>query len=237
MFGEGDPTEIPDLNDDEHSDNYNDDDSDDLAKLPENPYGLRIGTEFANSYEPETWAKAYPHLYPYGIGMPGYVRGVGLKAYIRWAMTLVDPRFRIDKFFLFNIFSTQQKREVSMSARLAVERSDWDHIQHKLRDVTPEQLAAAVQEEKKGVPISNTVLREFFRIVTAVQSHSLGSDSQRYSVRQEVWGISTVAGNVSIWLTINPADHHDPVGIFLAGEDVDLDDFYASLGPNATERS
>lgn len=124
-----------------------------------------------------------------------------------------------------------------MSARLAVERSDWDHIQHKLRSVTPEQLAAAVLEEKKGVPISNTVLREFFRIATAVQSRSLGSDSQRYSVRQEVWGISTVAGNVSIWLTINPADHHDPVGIFLAGEDVDLDDFYASLGPNATERS
>lgn len=104
-FGEGDPTQIPDLNDDDDGDNYDDDDSDDLAELPENPYGLRIGTEFANSYEPETWAKAYPHLYPYGIGMPGCVRGVGLKAYFRWAMTLVDPRFRIDKFFLFDIFS------------------------------------------------------------------------------------------------------------------------------------
>ena len=65
----------------------------------------------------------------------------------------------------------------------------------------------------------------------------VGSDSDRYAKRQAIWGYYVTYGKPTIWLTINPADHHDPVAMVLVGEDIDLDEFCASLGPTATERS
>ena len=65
----------------------------------------------------------------------------------------------------------------------------------------------------------------------------MGSNASRQTVRSEIW--STVASfNVpSIWLTINPDDIHDPIAQVFAGEQIDLDAFEATIGPNAFSRA
>lgn len=44
-------------------------------------------------------------------------------------------------------------------------------------------------------------------------------------------------GGPSLWLTINPADIHDPIAQVFAGENIDLDSFNADLGPDSNRRA
>ncbi|KAF8306311.1 hypothetical protein DL93DRAFT_2037058, partial [Clavulina sp. PMI_390] len=95
----------------------------------------------------------------------------------------------------------------------------------------------ALAEEEAGEEISNPEIRDFIRTAIATRSHVIGSDNGRYLYRQEIWGICIKYGNPFIFLTINPADHHDPIAMFLAGEDIDLDNFSPLDGPSSSERS
>jgi hypothetical protein len=203
----------------------------------EHVYGVYIGTQFNNQYMPETWVAGYPHLFPYGTGAPGSVKNFSLIAFFRRAMQLVDDRFRKDRFFLFDVFATQQKRDVSNSARLVFERKSWERLKSRMENITTADVLKAVEEEEKGKPVSDERLRDFFRTASVTRSHAIGSDSDRHANRQFIWGISTVYSKPSIWLTINPVDHHDPIAAVLVGEDIDLDDFIKTGGPSAGERS
>jgi len=162
------------------------------------------------------------------------VKNFSLVVFFRRAMQLVDDRFRKDRFFLFDVFATPQKRDVSNSARLVFERESWERLKAQMEYITTADILKAVQEEEAGKPVSDEQLREFFRTASVTRSHAIGSDSDRHA---NLWGISTVYSKPSIWLTINPLDRHDPVAAVLVGEDIDLDEFVKTSGPSAGNRS
>ena len=87
------------------------------------------------------------------------------------------------------------------------------------------------------VPPSPPEIKCLLSPASVTRSHAIGSDSDRYANRQAIWGYCVIYGKPSVWLTINPADHHDPVAMVLVGEDIDLDNFCPSLGPGSSERS
>lgn len=103
-------------------------------------------------------------------------------------------------------------------------------------NVTVQDVCKAAEDEAAGKPVADPRLREFIRTATAARSNAVGSDSDRHSHRQNVWGICTVYSKPHVWLTTNPVDHHDPIAM-LVGEDIDLDDFVQSAGPGASERN
>lgn len=41
----------------------------------------------------------------------------------------------------------------------------------------------------------------------------------------------------SLWVTINPSDTHDPIAQVLAGEEIDMNNFNATAGPDSSRRS
>ena len=41
----------------------------------------------------------------------------------------------------------------------------------------------------------------------------------------------------SLWLTINPCDLRDPITQIFAGEDIDMDRFLATVGPDKDQRA
>ena len=48
-----------------------------------------------------------------------------------------------------------------------------------------------------------------------------------------IWGTCLFHGGPTIWITINPADIHDPIAQVFAGETIDLDQFNSLLGPDS----
>jgi hypothetical protein len=60
----------------------------------------------------------------------------------------------------------------------------------------------------------------------------MGSDQSRQLYRGQIWGTCLLLGPPSLWITINPVDIHDPIVQVFAGEDIDMDRFIATTGPD-----
>ena len=152
-------------------------------------------------------------------------------------MRYADGRFRHDKHFYFDLFGIQQKREVSRSAKITFRRRDWARVSSAMSTVTQDDVKQAMREEEQHYRVSNRSVSDFIRSATMTHATVVGSDTSRYRFRSQIWGTSVMLGNPSLFLTINLADHHDPIAQYLLGEDIDLDRFMNELGPSAVERS
>lgn len=65
----------------------------------------------------------------------------------------------------------------------------------------------------------------------------MGTDESRIKIRGQIEGMIVMKGPPSLWITINPSDTGDPIVQVLAGEEINLDKFDNSLGPNSAGRT
>lgn len=185
------------------------------------------------------WEKAYPCLYPYGCGGIEADREVELSLidHTRWALQYHDGRFRHHQNFPFLAFGIHQRREALHSARLQMRCKDFDRDARLLSTITQDALRTAVREEELGQPISNPAIRRLRQHLHTAGARVVGSDAQRYQFRSRIWSTSVALGPPAVWMTINPSDLHDPIAQIFAGEDIDLDAFTATEGPDKAKRA
>ncbi|KIN94129.1 hypothetical protein M404DRAFT_35377 [Pisolithus tinctorius Marx 270] len=178
---------------------------------------------------------AFLVLFPYGRGTIEAERPVkiSLREHCKWALQYHDRWFVTHHSFPFVLFALMQKQETMRSARLQMRRKDFEHDTLALSSITVADLKKAAVEEARHEPISNGQVRALRRHVTAANGHVLGSDNTCANYRSMIWGTCLVLGGPSLWLTINPVDIHDPIAQIFAGEEIDLDNFDAQLGPNS----
>ncbi|KAF7331514.1 ATP-dependent DNA helicase [Mycena kentingensis (nom. inval.)] len=216
-------------------------------------YLIRRGSTFVNEY-PRTDADgrrtdggpndanhtlgAYPTLWPYGVGgiEVDRVDAVSYAAHVKWCLQYDDKRFRKHMHFMFQAFSTMQRRQVSGSASLQIKRSAYIANEAAFARLRPEDFAQASEEEQRGQAISNPVVRALRKQITTVRSKVMGTDESRIAIRSQVWGMSLRFNPPTIWATLNLSDTGDPIAQVLAGKSIDLDKFIATAGPNSEER-
>ena len=61
----------------------------------------------------------------------------------------------------------------------------------------------------------------------------MGSDQSCYQLRSQIWSTSIMLNPPTLWIMINPSDIHDPIAQVLAGENINLNDLLAVIGPDA----
>jgi hypothetical protein len=199
--------------------------------------GDRESTTFVNKYD--IFAAAFPILWPYGEGRWDVIhrrQKVNFTEYVRWALQYYDRRFRTHHSFPFLAFGIEQKSKALRSAKLQMQRSDFDRDGILLSTVTIEDLRRAQAEEDHHRNISNESVKKLEHHVYAVGGRVMGSRNCRAGYRSQIWGACLKLGPPSLWITINPLDYDDPVAQVFAGEDIDLDDFCASAGPDGVQR-
>ena len=191
------------------------------------------------SAEPNFFEKAFPCLFPYGLGGIDARRPVEIDFpnHVRWALQYFDRRFRKHETFPFVCFGISQRRQALTSARVQMEWKTFERDARLMSTVTVAKLEAAKQEEEKGLPISDPGVRTLKSHVHATSSRIQGSDQARYRLRSEIWSTSAVLGPPSLWITINPSDLHDPIAQVFAGEEINMDEFMAHLGPDKDHRA
>ena len=106
-----------------------------------------------------------------------------------------------------------------------------------LASITLADLKKAELEEGRKEQITNPRVRTLCNHVAAANGRVMGSDNARAQYRGMIWGTCLLLGGPTLWITINPADNHDPVAQVLAGENIDLDNFSGLLGPDASQRA
>jgi hypothetical protein len=188
---------------------------------------------------PNFWERAFPLLYPYGVG--GIERDrpvkVSLVEHARWSMCYWDRRFRLHGTYIFVAYSILQRRQTFSSARIEMNRRDFDATAHILSTITPEDLRQAADEEEKGLSLSNHAVRVLKNHMHATSRRVIGSDAARFQLRNQIWSTTVYLNPPSLWMTINPDDLHDPIAQIFAGEDIDMDDFVRTAGPDKNRRS
>ena len=189
--------------------------------------------------QPNFFEKAFPCLYPYGRGGLESQRPVHLDfaEHIRWSLQYCDRRFRKHETFPFITFGISQRRQALSSARIQMKRHTFEREAHTVATITAEKLDRAKAEEESGLPISDEAVRALKKHVYATAARVSGTDQSRYRLRSQIWSTSTVLGPPSLWITINPSDLHDPIAQIFAGEEIDMDRFMATLGPDKAKRA
>lgn len=178
--------------------------------------------------------KAFPILFPYGVGgiEANRVEDISFIEHVRWCLYYHDSRFRLHPTFAFLAFGIEQRRQVMKSARVQMNRRTFHADVHLLSSITPADLRKAAKDEAERRPISHPGVRLLKKHIHAVAGRIMGSDQGRYRLRSKIWSTSIMLGPPSLWITINPDDLHDPILQIIAGEDIDMDHFQSSLGPD-----
>lgn len=224
-------------------------------KYYEDNFTIRRGSAFVNEYartdpitgerndggpsNPNHLLGTFPTLFPYGRGGFETKRPVNIpyETHARWALKYYDRRFRKDIHFPFQVFGVCQKREVCKSTVLQMRKSKFMRNMDAISTIRPEDLLKASKEETRKLRFSNPAIRALRKNLSVVRSGVKGSDEARQQVRTKIWGMTLAFNPPSLWITINPSDTQDPIAQVLAGNDIDLDAFCNTVGPNATERS
>ncbi|GJF00155.1 helitron helicase-like domain-containing protein [Phanerochaete sordida] len=182
--------------------------------------------------------KAFPCMFPYGRGGIEAVRRVNVdfRNHVRWALQYHDRRFRKHETFPFVSFGMLQRREGLQSAKIQMRRRDFDTVAAQLSTLTVDKLKRAQQEEENGQAFSDPAVRTLRKHVHAVAGRVVGCDSARYRYRSQIWSTCAVFGAPSAWITINFSDTHDPIAQIFAGENIDMDAFLRTLGPDRDQR-
>jgi hypothetical protein len=87
------------------------------------------------------------------------------------------------------------------------------------------------------VPFSNAAVRALRRELVTVRTKVQGTDESRMGIRSKIWSTSLIFNPPSLWITINPPDTNDPIAQIFAGEEIDMDAFCNTAGPDSTSRS
>ncbi|KAG9124525.1 hypothetical protein FRC07_011299, partial [Ceratobasidium sp. 392] len=185
------------------------------------------------------WEAAFPSLHPFGVGGIESDRPVLLllNDQARWSLQYKDRRFRYHHSFIFTVFGIQQRRQGLLSTKIQMKRHDFDAVARTLSTITPEDLRRAADEERRGERTSNPAINVLKQRVTATAKRVMASGPSRTQLRSQIYSAAVYFNQPSIWLTINPDDLHDPVAQIFACEEIDMDKFVKTAGPNSTQRS
>ncbi|KZT50435.1 hypothetical protein CALCODRAFT_444612 [Calocera cornea HHB12733] len=184
-------------------------------------------------------AAAFITLFPYGEGGPEDDREteVSFKEHARWTLRYADRQFRLHHSWIFIMFGIIQKREALNSARLQMERRDFAQAMHALSTITIDDLKAAAEEEENQGRPSSSAVRVLLKQLRAMSARIIGSNAYRTALRNNVWGTTFYLYPPSIWFTITPNDLHDPIAQVFAGEEIDMDRFISTAGPDKKKRA
>ena len=218
-------------------------------------YSIRRGSAFVNEYarsDPVTGLRTdggpsnpnhlmgcFPTLFPYGVGGFETERPINVpyETHAKWSMLYADKRFRKDIQFPFQVFGICQKREVCRSSVLQMKRSHFNQQINLISTLTPDDLIKASQEESRKVRFTNPAVQALREQLGAVRTRVKGTDESRQHVRSKIWGTNLIFNPPTLWITINPADTHDPIAQVFAGVEIDLDHFCDTAGPNNSQRA
>jgi hypothetical protein len=183
--------------------------------------------------DPLAWIRAYPTLYPRGVGGPPIslkyssdpdntcVRRTPLSAemYFRHCLNLHKSRFASDPGWMFVAQNKVQIADLLRSSRTSA--GDMDPHDNFL-NVTEDLINQAFQNKASGAPRDLNTQR-FLQCLRHSGGQVRGTDQERLKWREMARAYTLRFGVPTVWLTFAPSDQHNPIVAYLAGERIEVD--------------
>lgn len=116
-------------------------------------------------------------------------------------------------------------------------RKDFERDALVLSSITLKDLKQAEAEERRKEMISNPRVRVLCKHMVAANGRVVRSDNACSQYQSMIWGTCLFHSRPTIWITINPADIHDPITQVFSRETIDMDKFNSLLGPDSHRRT
>ena len=205
-------------------------------------HGPNPVNEFSNV---DLFPNLYPTLYPYGCG--GFedktrAKCISMKAHAKYLFSLRDRRFQKHYSFLFTVFNILQRRALLLGCSLKVKKTSFSQFAQNFSSVSSNAVRDVLERIEKGdgaaahTDEERKVLR-LMKEVNLVTAKVPGSSAARVAMRNEIRALTMTHGMPSFYITINPADTHNPIVKFLAGADIDIDHMLENEIPKYWEQS
>jgi len=205
-------------------------------------HGPKPVNEFFNV---DLFPMLYPTLFPYGCG--GFedckrVKRISLKEHVKYLFSLSDKRFQTHYSFLFTAFNILQRRSLLLGSSLKVKKASFARFAKGFCSVSSEAVEQVLERIEKGEGITAHTDEErralrLMKEVNLVTGKVPGSSAARVAMRNEIRALTMTHGMPSFYVTINPADTHNPIVKFLAGSDIDVDKMLDNDVPKYWEQS
>jgi hypothetical protein len=205
-------------------------------------HGPRPVNEFFNV---DLFPALYPTLFPYGCG--GFEdrrrdKPISLKEHVKYLFSLHDKRFQTHNSFLFTAFNILQRRALLLGSSLKVKKASFAQFARSFSSVSSEAVGSVLERIEKGDGVTAQTAEErkvlrLMKEVNLVTTKVPGSSAARVSMRNEIRALTMTHGMPSFYVTINPADTHNPIVKFLVGADINIDEMLQDQVPNYWEQS
>ncbi|KIJ45811.1 hypothetical protein M422DRAFT_165945, partial [Sphaerobolus stellatus SS14] len=139
-----------------------------------------------------------------------------MKPHIKHYLSLADNRFQRHISFIFVMMNIIQRRTSFFQCRLAFRRSWFPKVSAALNRISDDALDGMLDKLKKNPHAkpdndSEKAATELLRYVQYVSKEITGSSAEVNAMREEIWSIIRSGGLPHLYVTINPADFHNPL--------------------------
>lgn len=161
---------------------------------------------------------------------------------MKWLFSLKDRRFQTHYSFLFTVFNILQRRALLLHSSLKVKKASFSGFARDFSSVSSEavgEVLAMVESGERVIPRTDEERRvlRLMKEVNLVNAKVPGSSASRVAMRNEIRALTMTHGMPSFYITINPADTHNPVVKFLSEGNMDIDNMLGDQVPNFWEQS
>ncbi|KAF8575305.1 hypothetical protein K439DRAFT_1313537, partial [Ramaria rubella] len=149
-----------------------------------------------------------------------------------------DTHFQRHLSFIFVMMNIIQQRNSSFQSKLAFKQMWFPKVSEALKKVDSDSLTKLqsklnknpyAQPENEGEKAAFDLLN----YVNYISDHISGSTAEVNSMCEKIRAIIRSRGLPHLFITINPANAHNPIAQVLAGREIDLDEFFHNLSPQS----
>jgi Helitron helicase-like domain at N-terminus len=181
---------------------------------------------FANEYSQYHFPRAFPTLFPYGMGGIGAdverISEVSYERQVEWMMRQSHARFATHEVFMFVVFNTLQRRKICLGAKLMTSHQNLSHISTILRGLDYAEVSGRLESDinsGKTSVFSDPELKKIMSLTSIANSISRGSREYVNARRNEIRGMFVRYGGPHFFLTINPDDSRHSLIVALKNQE------------------
>ncbi|KAM4063272.1 PIF1-like helicase [Hirsutella rhossiliensis] len=207
---------------------------------------VRRGDDFADSADASFFAKAFPTLFPFGVGGPRLAdegaavenaapsvgnrgaeaervaealistRNMTLQAWADVVLRRHGGRFATHPIFAFLVFNMGVRSRNRQASMLGVTRKNFARVEGLLKSLTAARVEAARVELEATGKTSDDGVKELLRSLSVFGYRQPMSRESRLNMRKKILSLIVRHGVPAIWFTLNPNDITNPVKLRLA---------------------
>jgi hypothetical protein len=104
-------------------------------------------------------------------------------------------------------------------------QNTWPRTKTLLESLKPEDLLHAADQAENHLPISDSQVHELLKMISRVGATAAGSEESKSHLFAQLKAAMIYHSCPTIFLTLNPAETRNPVALFYAGEEINVENF------------